>query len=110
MKGKHVVIIIVAALLLVNGTRFISIHLAKKEIEDATMHYLIEEQAYQASDVAELHMINVGGSDTHYAAVVTFKDELDVDYIYGFIQHTSQITQLDIVNKGNRNKFKHQES
>jgi hypothetical protein len=110
MKGKYVVMIVVALLLLVSGTRFISMYIAKKEIKDATMDHLITEKEYQTSDIADMYVVNVGNNELHYAAVVTFKDEIDVDYIYGFIGDTGQIGQINIVNKGHRDTFKHRES
>lgn len=77
---------------------------------DNTILYL-EDRDYDTDTVVEeMSIVNVGGDETIYAVVVTFKDEPQVDYFYTYEKDSDQIIQTDVVNRGSNQSLKHQES
>lgn len=106
IKGKYVVLIVVVLLLLVGGTRYFSIAKQKQTLkQDVKTH--LTDIGYEETDIKMSYIVNISNYFTNYALVVTFKDELGVEYFYGY--ENGEIMQIDAVHLENKGTFKHRE-
>lgn len=107
---KKIGIVVTSALVMVLGFYVYNAYQDKNNLEMDTVSYLEDKGYDSATDIEELNSVNIGEKDDIYAVVVTFKDEPMVDYFYAYKESSTQVHQIDVVNKGNNQSLKHSES
>jgi len=107
VKGKYLVLLLIILLIVIGGTRFLSATKEKHDLESNVEEYL-QEQGYEAEDIKDTAIVNIGQQAKEYAVLVTFADEMGVDYMYGY--QDGEIRQIDVMDKNNDATLKHLEN
>lgn len=96
-------------LIFFSGIRLFMANQERSELKEATISYLSQNGYDTEKDLENIDVVNVGKDEIQYSAVVTFKDEIKVDYFYIYKKGIEEIMQFDTINKGTSEPLKHKE-